>query len=325
MLAWYQRLGRSAETQEPVMVINVDADRTDLVLIRQGRVLFSRSLMQGLQEWQAGAEGMGPIATELERSVSGLQKELPGSEARSLVLTGLGQLDQWKSFLEQRLGKPVMVKPAHGLLRLPPASSAEQASLAVVLGLALAEEAWLVNLLPREARHAQSHRRQMQELTFTSVLVLAAVLLGAWVLTMHVSRQERVINQTIKTLKALEAATGKAEHQERDVQLVEELLAARRWTATMLADLVRLTPPEVVFESLVFERARGELTVRGSAPSTRHVLDYIHQLEQSARWDRVELRYSARHGASADARTDFELVLRHGTAETRSSSRKASS
>lgn len=77
----------------------------------------------------------------------------------------------------------------------------------------------------------------------------------------------------------------------------------------MLAELFRFTPPAISFESVIFERARGELIVRGTAPTTRDALDYVHALEQSPQWTRVELRYSRRHGGSAGSYVEFEVAL----------------
>ena len=291
------------------MVIHVDADRTDLVLVRAGSLVFSRSLSQGVGEWQTGPEGLGPLAQELERSLSGLHKEWPGIDANTVVLTGLGPLEEWKGFLEQRIGKPIIARSVSGHLKLPAISGSSSGSLAVVLGLAMAEERQLVNLMPPMARQAQSQRRRMRELAVTGLLLLAALAVGAGLLMVHVRRQKAFVQRVTRALRDLESTTRQTERQEQDVALIEAVVASRRWTAAMLEELVRLTPPEILFESLIFERARGELVVRGSAPTTRHVLDYKALLQQSPNWDRVDLRYSSRRTVSAEARTDFEMVL----------------
>jgi len=314
-LAWYQRLGRASQLAEPVMLIHVDADHTDLVFIQHGRVLFSRALAQGLHEWQAGTDEPEPLAQEFERSLSSVLKEFPGMTVNSIVLTGLGELDRWKGFFEQRFDKPVIVKEAHGDLRFPEPPTSQAASPVVVLGLAMAEDQWLVNLLPREVRHAQRHRRRMRELAFTGMLLLASLLLGMGLLAARISRQAQFTGHAAAALKELEAVTEQVERKDRDIKLIEQCLASRRATADMLAELFRLTSPEVLFESVVFERARGELVVRGSALMTRQVLDYVHSLEQSDQWERVELRYSARRSVAGQMRTDFEIVLYHRITE----------
>lgn len=306
LLAWYRRLAASESLQEPVMVIHVDTHRTDFGLIDRGRLLFSRSLSQGLQAWQAGQESMGSLAQELGWSLASLRKELPDLKARTVLLTGLGPLEQWKGFLEEGLGKPVVVKhPPAGASRAP-----VEASAAVAMGLAMADLRWLVNLLPPEARQAQRQRRWIRQLTLTGLLLAASLVLGTGVLGVLARRQERLVAQTMQQVRQLEAATDHTEQQADDLQAVTRIFATRRDTAVMLAELFRRSPPELMFETLLLERPRGELVLRGYAPTTRQVLDYIRDLEQAGQWERVELRYSAQRNIEGQARTDFEIVLR---------------
>ena len=57
VLSWYRQFGCSPDLPDPVLVINVDACQTDLVLIRAQRIVFSRLLSEGVQEWHAGPDG----------------------------------------------------------------------------------------------------------------------------------------------------------------------------------------------------------------------------------------------------------------------------
>ncbi len=315
---WYQRLGRSPDTLEPVLVVNVDGDRTDIVLIRGTRVMFSRSLSQGPQMQAAESVATGTpqtpdvavsiLAQELERSVVNFRKELPGMEARSGILTGVGPLAQWAPVLQERLQIPIVVKPMLGSVTLsdplPPSTS-----LVVAVGLALVDPQEGVNLLPREVQQAQVQRSRFREFIVTAVLVLLALLVGAGVLSASVNWQGRMHTQTMRALHKLEATTQQTERQEREIAQIQQLLSTRRWTAAMLAEWLKLTSEDLLFESVVFEGARGELVIRGSASGTRQVLDYLRSLKQSDQWDRVELRYSARRSGAASARTDFEILL----------------
>ena len=307
LLGWYERRIRAPQVQEPVMLIHLDADRTDLVLVRRQRVLFSRSIGQGLQAWQ-GTDGINLLAQELERSLSSLRKEWPETEAASLLLTGLGPLDEWSALLGQRLGKAVLVGPS--LPPFPSAPATSEASPVMELGLAISEAEWVVNLMPAEARHALGYRRRMKQLSLTGILAMAALLLGAVLLSAMVHRQARAVELLTASLKRVESVTKETEHQERAIGTVRRVLESRRRTGLMLAGLFQATPAEIIFESVLFEQPRGELVARGSAATTRQVLDYLHALEQSGRWDRVDLRYSARRNTASGQRTDFEIVLR---------------
>jgi hypothetical protein len=149
-------------------------------------------------------------------------------------------------------------------------------------------------------------------LSWTVALVLAAFLLGIGAIALRVARQARIAAQAADALQALEATARGLERQEQQVKLVEDLLAVRRQTAVMLAELFRLAASEILFESVAFDRSRGEVVVRGSAPMTRQVLGYLGSLERSGHWERVELRSAARRSTSAGARTEFEMALYRG-------------
>ncbi|MBI3312404.1 MAG: pilus assembly protein PilM, partial [Candidatus Omnitrophica bacterium] len=204
-LAWYQRLGRSSEVREPVLLMDIDEDHAELALIRQDRLIYSRSLGQGFRVSQSGTDVAGLVAQELERSLFSLSKEVPDVAINSGIVTGLGPLEPWQRLLEQRLGKPVFIRPAFGTLsRAVSSSSAQQASPVVALGLAMAEASWLINLLPQDVRHAQQHQRRMRELALTGALVVSSLLAGAWLLSIAVTRQTRVASQSLHQVKQLE-------------------------------------------------------------------------------------------------------------------------
>ncbi len=305
VFAWYQRLARSAEIREPAMLVHVDADHTDLVMVGQERLLFSRSLTQSLDDWRAGPDALGPLAQEIERSVSSLRKDLPGVDMQSLVITGLGPLDQWRDDLAKRLGKPVVARAAS-----PPSPAGPDvgASPVVGLGLAVADPRWLPNLLPREARHAQSTRRHVRQATVSAALLLIALFLGAALLWAHVARQQRATDALLTMLRQLEITTRRTEGQQQTVEAVDRILASRRLIATTLTDVFQTTPPDVLLHYILLDRARSELIVHGQAPNTRSVIDYLHMLEQSGQFANVELRYSMASSSSRGAATEFELV-----------------
>ena len=304
LLAWYQRWGRSPATPEPALVVHVDADHTDVVLIRDGRLVCSRSLSQGAEEWAGVPDGAESMLRELDYSVAGWRKELPGLEVRACVCTGVGPLDRWAGALAQHWGLPSTVQVPQGALRLP-ASSSTEASPAAALGLAMADAARLVNLLPPTLRQAQQVRQRLRALTVTSGLLAAALVVGTGALWLSVDRRERRLAQWTQAARSLQSVSRQAQ----GLALARRLVVSRRWIAAALTEVFQRTPAEVAFDSLVVEPEQGTLVVRGAAPATRDVLAYLRALEASTAWRQVELRYAARRGAAGDARTDFELVV----------------
>ncbi|HBH97780.1 MAG TPA: hypothetical protein DDX89_08390 [Candidatus Omnitrophica bacterium] len=308
---WYRYFGRSDEQREPAFIVHVDCERTNLVLVRGDGVMSSRSLNQGLAEWQAS---LAPLLQELERSLASVRKELPGLDAASVMLTGVGPLEEWRGTIESRVSLPVVVRQGEGPMKRPEILSAQThatlpTSLAVVMGLAFADCRTAVNLLPPDVREAHRQRRRLRELMVTAALFATALLCGTGVLMNLVHRTTHQTRHLTEVMHQLEALTGRTAQQLDDVRVIERLLTGRRQLAEALAALIQATPPEVLFETVTFERARRELVVRGSAPTTRDVLDYLRVLKDDPHWRQVELRYSARRGSSAEALTAFEIAV----------------
>lgn len=308
VLGWYRHAVKSGAVKEPVLVINVDQTRTDLVLIANRHIISSRSVSQGAQDWASLSETAQLLALEAERSRSSIRKELPGTEIGSVILTGLGALDQWKEQMAQRLALPVTVVAAAAALpavkTLPPACSP-----VIVGGVACADVRMLLNLSPSEVQGQVRHRQQVRELSLVGALLIAVFALGARALTLHVSRQRQTAAQLERVLKELGPTAKQVQEKGRVAQAVASILNDRRQLAAALAGMFRQTPATIRLDTVTFEASRRELIVRGNAPSTQVVLEYRKALEKVAGIESVELKYTSQRATAAGDRTDFELLL----------------
>ena len=312
VLGWYrQRLAEVGPpleaAQEPVLVVNVDEVRTDLVLIGEGRMLSSRSIGQGLRDWERQEDTAELLLLEAERSRAALRKELPGLEVQSLLVTGLGAVTQWSGQLGQRMGLPARAVAAPD--GVPPAGDA-LISPVVVQGLACTELDTLLNLSPPDVRASVRHRRQVRELVQVGGLLVATVALGATLLGVKVGRQQQLIQQLDRAVTEAAPAAKRVQEKGHTNQLVITMLAERRRLATTLAGIFRVSASQVTLEGLVVEREKREIVLRGHASSTQGVLAYLSALEQLDEVSGVELKYSTQSSSSVGERTDFELVVR---------------
>lgn len=312
VLSWYRHAVRSGAASEPALVIHVDEIRTDLVLIAGGRVLSSRSVAQGAQEWRASGETAELLALEVERSRAAVRKELPSVEVRAVILTGLDAVAQWSAPLSERLGLPVTVVGAREPWIAATAALPASSSPVVVGGLACAETGELLNLTPPEARGEARHRTQVRDLLTVGGLLVGVLVLGSGGLALQIARQQRTARQLDRALVDLEPAAKRVQEKTRSANVVRSLLGDRRRLAATLSGIFGATPASVTFESVAFERARQEVTVRGNAASTQAVLDYIRQLEALEEVSGVQLKYSTSRSGPAGERTDFELILHQG-------------
>lgn len=300
VLAWYQRVRRSINGAEPVCVVNVDADHAELVVIQDGRLLFSRVIGAG-DQWHG----------ELKRSLSGARQDWPGLEIKTCILTGLGPLDQYKTVVEEHLGASVIVrKSAEGWTLA--SQSRESVSPVVALGLGSAEPEELVNLLPEEAKRLHARRHLIRAGTQSAWVGLAACWLVVAMLAVQTHRRGKELSATQAALKELEATAAELKEHERFIRVAERVAGSRKQSAERLAALMQVTPQDVAWKNLTFDRSGRTLVVAGSAPTTRRVLDYVKLLEEAKLWGQVELRYTSRRKAKTEQRTEFEIALGAG-------------
>lgn len=308
ILAWYQWIRRSLNNREPVCVVNVDADHTELVVIQDGRLLFSRVLGEGVRQWQGSFGSLEPLWQELKRSLSGARQDWPGLEIKTCVLTGLGPLEQYKTVVEEHLGASVIVHKATKEWAVA-SQSQEPVSPVVTLGLGSADPARLVNLLPQEIQRLHARKRLVRTGVQSAWLGLAACWLAVAMLAAHGHRQGKVLSAARAALQQLEATAAELSEQERYIRVAEGVLASRKHAAERLAALLQVTPADVAWKHVAFNRSGRTLVVAGSAPTTRRVLDYVQLLQQAKLWNQVELRYTSRRKMKSEQRTEFEIAL----------------
>ncbi len=313
VLGWYQRAAELAAADEPVLVVNIDEARTDFVLAAGGRLLSSRSVGQGAQDWRGGADVVELLAAEVDRSRAAVKKELPDTDIRSILLTGLSASAQWREPLASRLGLPVSALPAEPPLGGVVPSDAAMSPV-VVGGLALLPAGTRPNLSPPDVRVGLRHRAQVQQLTTLSGLLAATLVLAAALFGVQVLRQRRLAGRLDRVLAEITPTAKRVQEELRAAQLVDAVLQDRRQLAQVIAGVFRATPASIALDVLTFERTRGELTVRGSAGSTQEVLGYIQQLQSLEGIGSAELKFSTRRTTASGERTDFEVALRHGQA-----------
>lgn len=309
-LGWYRLLGKSAASNEPTLIINIDDSRSDFVLVAGGRILSSRSAGQGTRDWQVSSEVVELLKLEVDRSRAAVRKELPGTDVRSVLLTGLGVAEPWKDALAQSLGLPVVLQDAGAPWKGAAIAPAAPISPVVVGGIACSDARQLLNISPLELRGQVRHRRQVRELSLVSLLIASVLAAGTGLLAVRSMRQRQLAAQLDAQLAEAAPKVRRLQEQLRLAEMVESVLDERRDLAGVIAGAFQATPAEILLEAIVFERARRELAMRGSAPSTQAVLDYQAGLSRVGGAARVELKYTQVRSTPAGERTDFELIIK---------------
>ena len=305
---WYRRLPEKGSIQEPTLVIHVDDTRTDFVLIADGRVLLGRSLAQGAQDWSDVDHIIELLTIEVERSRSSLRKELADLDVRSIVLTGIGPTADWREPLSQRLGLPVLAADVNRGLA-PWSGMPGPWSPVVIGGLACGDLGRVLTLTPPELKQQVHGRRQVEHLTTIGLLLGAVLVLAAGLLWMQVYRYQQFGAQIDAAVAELAPRAKTVQDKRRLAGVIGGVLQHRHRLAGMLGGIVSSMPDSMSMDILSFDRARPEFVLRGMAPSTQLVLDYIAKLKAVPSVKDVHLKYTRQRVLPEGERTEFELVL----------------
>jgi len=329
VLGWYQllraRAGKSAKTaagkvpvpslpDEPHLVVNVDDTRTDLVLVGEGKILSSRSVAQGLVDWEPQGAALELLAQEVERSRAAVRKELTGIDLRSLIVTGRNVSAPWVEQLGGRVGLPMVAVDPQLALTFASAPDALTVSPVVIGGLACGDLRGALNLNPPELRVQVRHRQQVRQLMTVGILVVAVLGLGSALAGVEMMRTRRLEAEVSSLVRQIEPTAKALREKARVSQVVLSVLEDReRFTATF-AGVMTATPADIELEAVTYEQNRMEFVVRGRAPATQTVLDYAERLQQLENVESVRLKYSTRRRTPTGERTNFELIITQRTA-----------
>jgi len=311
LAGWYAAASKALKVQEPVFVINRDEARTELAVIRAGRVLLSRSVAPGAKGLGAD-EGPAVLLQEVDRSLTTLRKDLPGTEVRSFLLTGTGSLDSWKEQLQKRFSLPVEIIAPAKPLGISAMTAGLPVSISAVGGAAVASPASLLSLNPPEMAVFAHQKQQSADFVTSAVLAVAVVVLGIGLVWMRVNRQERLVAQLTRSIEKIEPTTKKLKKQQQANRQILGLLRQRAQLADLLEGVFASLPDSMELEALTFEEDRDQMTLRGRSTSTQEVLTLLEQLKRLNRVEDVQLKHSTRRSTASGERTDFELIIRQG-------------
>ncbi len=307
---WYQRVAQSGAVQEPVLIINTDEHRTDLVLVARGYVLSSRSLGQGVLDW-ADADNPAELLTlEIERSRTAVRKEFPGIEVNSIMLTGIGQLESWRAHIFERLG--IAASVVQTLNPYNPKAHKQldhEVSLAVTAGLANCDLRQAISLSPKEIKEQVKHRKESQDIVMIGSMTAVAFILGIAILGFRVNTRQQYANQIDQAIELLMPQAKEVRSKQKQSKFIREVVEQRYQLTNVVGTIFQSTPAAVSLEAVDYQRKRGRIALRGHASTTQEVLSYISYLEELELLEDIRLKYSTQRRTAKGNLIDFELTI----------------
>jgi Tfp pilus assembly PilM family ATPase len=308
------------EEGETCAVVNMGRSVTEISIIRDGRVLETRSSSCAEQKMkrtlttgsepeerkQAAADGdlqawARSLAQELRRTFVGFQHESYGYPIQRVILCGgLAHNSDAVRELQMAISVPSDVQSTPGsLVQYISTEAPPNVEFATAIGLAirgLYYSSGCINLVPRSVVDENRRQHGNRFMTNVACLCLAILFLGAASVYVKwhglVQKQDSLRSQIADWKPRMkEISEGKAMFAELNYQLDKE-----RSTFQVLADVFSRVPPPTTVIRVNFEK-RKQVTIEGEVHSEREANEWTAMLRESPHFKTVSSPETTRQPA----------------------------
>ena len=291
-------------------LLDVDAGHADFCILRNGHLVFNRSIPVGAQALVAeGDNGQAQMKLyqELARAIETFRGEMPGAKLERMVIGGAAiEMPVITKQLQQEFGVAAEVlsswdDPALDAKRRDDAVS-RTFSISALLGVALRRRDLTIDLTPEAVHIRRDLAVRARSLTTFGILVMA--FLGLAALFVESRLERRLVEVRYLRGQALKAGNdADAVKTMRDrVELIKVRLDRRTCTLNLLHEIARLVPDTINFTAIQIDEG-GQIVLRGGAATESDVLKFVNVLDGSPLMTGVKsTRVTGRE------RKDFEII-----------------
>ncbi len=313
---WFKMLKNAIDEKENILLLDVDWGTTDLLILKNGKIVFSRSLGIGAKQLgQAGAAMDQEFLKEVQRSMESGNAELKDEKIGRLVLTGTETppLKDLCALLARELNMPCEVI---GVAREIPGSflspSADQikeftVSFAALTGLSLSVQPTEINLLPPEIQVRKGLEERSRDLAFLGTLLLALVMIVSLTSFEKIYKKNNDLN-LLK--KEYEKIRPEAEGLERLVAKMKlaQLQASGGSFMDALRDVNQIIPDNITLTAFDYNGQDKNVTIRGLSAEMSAVFQFLSTLEATPELEFVKTRNVTKRKVGDKDMAEFEIV-----------------
>lgn len=188
--------------QGPIMVVHLDAELTDVIVLRNGQIEFARTITGGTANLP---ESAGPLARDLRQTVYAWRAE-GGAQPTAVYLTGPGSaISGAEAYLSAEVGVPVAPLPEIKAEGVTAEKQIEALRCARAIGLALGLQPRPRSLNLRQGPLAFERgydflREKIPMLTALAALILASFLFATWMEVRALNKQNAVLQDALASV-----------------------------------------------------------------------------------------------------------------------------
>lgn len=291
------------------MILDIDANYSDLVLVHNQKLGSSVVIPQGAQQLNDPLE-KERFTAELKQALVALNNEIPDARCDKLFLTGAASLQL--ASIEAILAKGFNLKAQYLSSKEYDnftASGPKDISLSAILGFSTpAAKDDLKFVLP-ELQIQKEMKLKLQQLMILGVGLIYILIMLAGISLVRLVQRQSYAGDLKKRVVALGKDAKELDDITSKLKIARQYADPKSSVLTYLNGLNRLCPDNIVITNYNWELGKS-FTMRGYAQTIPDILAFTNTLGSSETFKGVQNRYTRRRRLKDKEIIDFEIFLK---------------
>jgi Tfp pilus assembly PilM family ATPase len=310
---WLALVKKGSFAEGTLMVVDVDTADADIVISRQGELIFSRTISRQAQEQATDPSWQSKLQDEINRSLQTANKEIGLIKIDRLIFTGsLRGIKDLDKALVSAFNFPIEIIATITPEFINPGSSVERTianqdvSFVSVAAAALVKQRFVLDFLPADIKKVmgeQKVRRQQRRLLKTVVIVL--LLLFALFLK-NIYDKKLLLAAIEKRTRALLPQVSSNEQAGAHLEAIRQQLESPVFISELVKVVYEVTPDDITVSNLSIQRP-DSLILKGEASSLSSVFNFSARLEKNNYFNKVRVRYALKRRIKGVEFVDFQI------------------
>lgn len=295
---WFRRTTGGCPADNCLILVDLDADNTDIIILSKARIRFSRGISLGLGELTENPHLKDRLGEEIIRTIEAYnrQEERSAGIDRIILAPVVGVTEGLTDFLRERLGLPceefALLKDIPHAQGIFPLLYESEVSLSRLAGLVLDSDERGVNLLPLTLQHEQGSKAKKKKVTASLVLLGVILLLSVLITAKKMNDKNMYLAYLNEEIKNTAAEAREVENMLKKI----ELFALRAKMEGSSIDVLRelydvVSPKDILLATFIYDEDGKSAGLQGASVSMSEIFEFINRLEKSEYFKSVQLKY----------------------------------
>ena len=283
------------QSSRGIIMVDVDSNYSDFIVMREGKMVFTRSILIGTNHLTQGTgEWHGKFTDELKQSLERYQSTEKNVEIKKVYLSGAGpnveglggvldaafgirseSVDQLKNFHSKNISEIVRDE------------NLKSVSVTQIFGVMMGDKDPCMDLTPHEVKAQNAMECKTRQLTVMGILVVGIVTVLSFLCLTSINAKNAYLMTFKKTISKIAKEAEGIDRMRGVIDIVEQRLDARGSSLDCLGEIYRVTPKEISLTDIDIEE-KQTVVLRGHGAAMSDVFKYAKMLEESEMFENVK-------------------------------------